>query len=105
MEKKDLEIFGVPSFNDNLDLRIDKQNIKINSGDIGLLERKFSSYLMRFCETKKLFCINGFKHFELTIEDTYDLMHLNNKGSKKIAKIIFSKINQHKEIKDKLNIN
>ena len=40
MEKK-IEIFGVSSFNDNLDLRIDKQNIKINSGDIGLLEENF----------------------------------------------------------------
>ena len=103
--KKDLEIFGVSSFNDSLNMRINKQNLKINSGDIGLLEKKFSSFLMKFCKNKKLFCINGFKYFELKTEDTYDLMHLNNNGSKKIAKIIFNKLNQNKEIKEKLNIN
>ena len=60
---------------------------------------------MRFCEIKKLFCINGFEYFELKIEDTYDLMHLNNKGSKKIAKKIFDEINKNEKIKDRLNIN
>ncbi len=103
--KKDLEIFGVSTVNDNLKLKLDKKNLKINSGDIGLIEKKFSSYIIKFCEIKKLFCINGFENFELKIEDTYDLMHLNNIGSKKIAKKIFDEISKNERLKEKLNIN
>jgi len=103
--KRNEYIYGVSSNSKDIKLKIDNKKFKINSADIGLLEKKFSSYIVEFCKIKKLFCIDGFEFFELNIEDTYDLMHLNSKGSKKIAKIIFNKIFKNTELKERLKIN
>ena len=65
---------------------------------LGFLEEKFSNNVIKFCNKKKIFCIDGFNLFNLKTKDTYDLMHLNDKGSKKIAKKIFEEITKNKEL-------
>ena len=103
--KKNNLYYGLISENKKTEMKIDNKIININSADLGILEEKFSNNVINFCNEKKIFCIDGFNSFELKINDTYDLMHLNNLGSKKIAKKIFEKIINNKELNYKLNTN
>ena len=47
---------------------------------------------MNFCKQKRLFCINSNELLDLSVDDTYDLVHLTPKGSKKLAEFLFNKL-------------
>lgn len=55
-------------------------------------EKIISETILKICKKNKLICIDGFNQLNLDIEDTYDLVHTNPKGSKKIAKFIFENL-------------
>ena len=103
--KKNNLYYGLSSENKKIEVKIDNKIFNINSADLGILEEKFSNNIINFCNEKKIFCIDGFNSFNLKKNDTYDLMHLNDLGSKKIAKIIFEKIINNNELNYKLNAN
>ena len=95
--KKNNDYYGIYSQNKRIKIKLEKKKIYINSADLGILEEKFSNNVIKFCNKKKIFCIDGFNLFNLKTKDTYDLMHLNDKGSKKIAKKIYKEIIKNKE--------
>ena len=103
--KKNNDYYGIYSQNKRIKIKLEKKIIYINSADLGFLEEKFSNNVIKFCNKKKIFCIDGFNLFNLKIKDTYDLMHLNDKGSKKIAKKIFEEITKNKELNYELKKN
>lgn len=72
--------------NDNQVYSISKEN------DYYSREKIISETILRICKKNKLICIDGFNKLNLNIEDAYDMVHTNPKGSKKIAKFIFENI-------------
>ena len=61
-------------------------------------EKIISETILKICEKYKLICIDGFNQLNLNNEDTYDLVHTNPEGSKKIANFIFKSL-QKKDFK------
>ena len=55
-------------------------------------EKIISETILKICEKYKLICIDGFNQLNLNNEDTYDLVHTNPEGSKKIANFIFKSL-------------
>ena len=55
-------------------------------------EKIKSETILKICEKYKLICIDGFNQLNLNNEDTYDLVHTNPAGSKKIANFIFKSL-------------
>ena len=47
-------------------------------------EKIISETILKICEKYKLICIDGFNQLNLNNEDTYDLVHTNPEGSKKL---------------------
>jgi hypothetical protein len=81
-----------PLFITQKTLRWKKEGEKIFSIDgINYYEKeKFvSDIIIKFCNDRNIFCIDGFNNFDLNIDDTYDLVHLSPKGSLKLSKNIF----------------
>jgi hypothetical protein len=81
-----------PLFITQRTLRWKKEDDRIFSIDsINYYEREkfISDIIIKFCNNKNIFCIDGFNNFDLNIEDTYDLIHLSTKGSLKLSKKIF----------------
>jgi len=39
-----------------------------------------------------MFCINSNELLDLSVNDTYDLIHLSPKGSKKLSEFLFDKL-------------
>ena len=52
-------------------------------------EKKRSDLIINFCHKKKISCINTFKKIKSDAMLTYDLVHLNPKGSRYLANVIF----------------
>ena len=50
--------------------------------------------MLRICKENNIICFDGFTQLNLDIEDTYDLVHTNPAGSKKIARFIFENLNK-----------
>ena len=57
-------------------------------------EKVISESILNICEQFKLICLDGFTELPLEINDTYDLVHTNPQGSKKIANYIYKKLNK-----------
>lgn len=57
-------------------------------------EKIISETILRICKNNKIICIDGFSQLNLNMNDTYDLVHTNPIGSKKIAKFIFENLNK-----------
>jgi lysophospholipase L1-like esterase len=57
-------------------------------------EKIVSDTIINACLMNNLICINGFNNLILNTEDTYDYVHTNPKGSKKIAKFIYKNLKE-----------
>ncbi len=66
--------------------------MSIDNHDYYSYEKKVSEIIINFCKENKIICVNLFEEFSLIESDTYDLVHLNKKGTKKQALIIFNNI-------------
>ena len=75
----------------NIEVDYKSKNFLINSADLGLLEKELADYLIDYCYTNNIICINGF-NFDLNFEDSYDLMHKNPLGSRKFAHQIYENL-------------
>ena len=84
--KKDKKIYSLP-------YTLTKANLELNNHYA--YEKFVSDTIMNNCEKKNIFCINLFKKLELKIDDTYDLTHLNPKGSSKLSNIIFENLKNY----------
>lgn len=84
-----------PIFVTQRSLRWKKQDniiMSIDNHDYYSYEKKVSEIIINFCKENKIICVNLFEEFSLIESDTYDLVHLNKKGTKKQALIIFNNI-------------
>jgi hypothetical protein len=57
-------------------------------------EKIVSDAIINACLMNNLICINGFNNLVLNTDDTYDYVHTNPKGSKKIAKFIYKNLKE-----------
>ena len=55
-------------------------------------EKAISDTILNVCLMNNIICINGFDDLKLNIEDTYDYVHTNPNGSKKIARFIYKNL-------------
>ena len=76
------------------------RGIKVNSKILSIDERDFFSYekevakiIMDFCYEENINCVDINKEIKFEKNDFYDLIHTNQKGSKKISEIIYSNLN------------
>ncbi len=93
--KYSLEINAIPIFITQKTLKSIKINNQILSSyefDRYSYERKVSNIIIDFCNNKKMFCINSNELLDLSVNDTYDLIHLSPKGSKKLSEFLFDKL-------------
>lgn len=94
--EKSINFNSIPIFVTQKTLRWKKENNKYYSINkkINYYEReaKISNKILKFCKSKKLICVDIFSDFDLILKDSYDLVHLNPQGSKKLAEIIYKSI-------------
>lgn len=64
------------------------------------IELLSKNIIINYCDENNLFCVDVFSNLDLEPKDTYDLVHLTPRGSKKVAKILESQI-----LKDKTFLN
>jgi lysophospholipase L1-like esterase len=57
-------------------------------------EKIVSDAIINVCLMNNAICIDGFNNLKLNTEDTYDYVHTNPKGSKKIAKFIYKNLKE-----------
>ena len=57
-------------------------------------EKIISDIIINTCEINNVVCINAFDNLKLNTEDTYDYVHTNPKGSKKIAQFIYENLKE-----------
>tara|TARA_B110000858_G_C17739673_1_gene444314 strand:+ start:86 stop:1093 length:1008 start_codon:yes stop_codon:yes gene_type:complete len=76
------------------------RGIEVNSKILSIDERDFFSYekevakiIMDFCYEENINCVDINKKIKFEKDDFYDLVHTNQKGSKKISEIIYSNLN------------
>ena len=55
-------------------------------------EKIISEAILKICNENKIICFDGFNQLDVDIGDTYDLIHTNPAGSKKIAKFLFNNL-------------
>ena len=55
-------------------------------------EKLISDIIMQFCKTSEILCVDLFSSINFETEDSYDLVHLNSSGSKKVSKLIFQEL-------------
>ena len=56
-------------------------------------EKKISDLIINTCRRHDAICVNGFEIINFNELDTYDLVHTTPVGSKKIADVLFNKLN------------
>ena len=91
---KDDVIFGATNNNivENTNYYYKGSEFIMSNSDFGYAEKIVSDSIMKFCNSNKLYCINGFNKFEFNLDNTYDLLHTNEEGSKEIAKKLYAEI-------------
>lgn len=72
--------------------KINNQILSISEFDYFSYEQKLSELIINFCKEKNIFCIDVNKSFNLSVHDTYDLIHLSPNGSKKLSVFLFEKL-------------
>jgi hypothetical protein len=72
--------------------KIDDQVLSISEFDYFSYEEKLSEFIIDFCKEKNIFCIDVNKSFNLSVDDTYDLVHLSPNGSKKLSVFLFERL-------------
>tara|TARA_B110000003_G_C16602870_1_gene516339 strand:- start:104 stop:1051 length:948 start_codon:yes stop_codon:yes gene_type:complete len=93
--KYTLEINAIPIFITQKtvkSIKINNQILSYNGIDYFSSEKKISNIIIDFCNNKELFCINVNELFDLSADDTYDLVHLSPKGSIKLSEFLFDKL-------------
>ena len=68
-------------------------NIEEGQTNWYMQEKFYATLIMNFCKKNNFFCIDLYNELELNENDFFDYIHTNAKGSKKIAKFIYSKLN------------
>lgn len=82
-----------PIFITQRTLRWKKDNNKVFSIDntnYYLKEKLISEKTIDICRTYNIKCIDVFKNLSLTVADTYDLVHLNPKGSNRLSNFLLN---------------
>lgn len=95
--KESKKIGSIPVFITQKTLRgkkINNQILSINEYDFYSYERSVSDIIINFCKSKKLFCIDLNKNFDLKINHTYDLVHLSPDGSREVSKFLFNSLKE-----------
>lgn len=90
-----LKINATPIFVTQKTLRgnmINDQIFSIDEFDYYSYEKKISNIIIDFCKKQKIYCINANEKLNFLTEDTYDLVHLTPKGSKKVSKLLFDQL-------------
>jgi hypothetical protein len=72
--------------------KINNQILSINGLNYFLYEQQISNIIINFCKEKNMFCINLNESFNLSANDTYDLIHLSPEGSKKLSEFLFERL-------------
>ena len=58
-------------------------------------EKFISETIVKFCDKYNILCIDVFKDIKFEEDDLFELVHTTEKGSKKIANLIYEKIIQN----------
>lgn len=89
------EIGAIPIFVTQKTLRWKNENgviFSIDNQDYYYNEKKISETIINFCKKNNLIFIDGFNNLNFKKKDTWDLVHMSPSGSRKIADLIFNKI-------------
>ena len=70
-----------------------KKNVGDHMKNMNLV--KDNQKILKYEKKKNIFYINLFEKLELKIDDTYDLTHLNPKGSSKLSNVIFENLKNY----------
>ena len=71
------------------------KNIIDNKKDYYNFEKFISETIVKFCDEYNILCIDVFKDIKFEEDDLFELVHTTEKGSKKIANLIYEKIIQN----------
>jgi lysophospholipase L1-like esterase len=74
-------------------VEINSKIFSINEKDYFSYEREIAEIIMEFCFEEDIKCVDINRKLKFEKDDFYDLIHTNQKGSKKIAEIIYSELN------------
>ena len=90
-----LEIGAVPILITQKTMRgykVKNQIYSISEFDYFSYEKEVSNIIINFCNNKEIVCINANELLNLSVNDSYDLVHLTPSGSKKLSILLFEKL-------------
>jgi lysophospholipase L1-like esterase len=73
--------------------RLEGSTFRYNGRDIYEMERRMSLTILDICRAAGAVCIDGFANLNFGADETYDYVHTNPKGARRIAGFLAPELN------------